>query len=58
LDSLSQNRDVVISSFGLVILVARIKLKTKDRGYSEKLLEHIENLGNSLRTLWEYIENN
>jgi hypothetical protein len=25
LDSLSQNRDVVISSFGLVILVARIK---------------------------------
>jgi hypothetical protein len=37
LDNLSQNRDVVISSFGLLILVVRIKLKTKDKFLNVKI---------------------
>jgi hypothetical protein len=37
LDNVSQNRDVVISSFGLLILVVRIKLKTKDKFLNVKI---------------------
>jgi hypothetical protein len=37
--TVSQKRDVVISSFGLIILVARIKLNTKDELKNVKIRE-------------------